>query len=180
VRVGRRPPAALRVLAHRCGHQVRELSHRPNWFSLVLAGISLCNACSGHGIEESTDRRTSEYNNPRFKHENILSVELDPPERTTQDYDGDEMMMHGGMGGGMGMDPDMMSAEEYAMMMGAGGHDDGMGYPDGGGMMQGGYAGGMHHQGGMGYHGGMDGQDYGALQYDEMMARRGMESFDHY
>ena len=27
---------------------------------------------------------TSEYNNPRYKHENILTLELDPPERTTQ------------------------------------------------------------------------------------------------
>ena len=60
---------------------------------------------------------TSEYNNPRFRHDNILSLELDPPERTTQDYDGEGM---DGMGMG-GVDPDMMSPEEYAMMMAGGG-----------------------------------------------------------
>ena len=65
---------------------------------------------------------TSEYNNPRFRHDNILSLELDPPERTTQDYDmaPDGMDGMGGMGMG-GMDPDMMSPEEYAMMMAGGG-----------------------------------------------------------
>jgi len=67
---------------------------------------------------------SAEYNNPRFKHDNILSLELDPPERTTQDYD----MPPEGMGGGMGgmMDPDMMSPDEYAMAM-AGGGMGGMG-----------------------------------------------------
>jgi len=49
------------------------------------------------------------------RHDNILSLELDPPERTTQDYD----MAPEGMGG---MDPDMMSPEEYAMMMAGGGY----------------------------------------------------------
>ena len=27
---------------------------------------------------------TSEYNNPRFRHDNILALELDPPERTVR------------------------------------------------------------------------------------------------
>ena len=49
------------------------------------------------------------------RHDNILSLELDPPERTTQDYD----MAPEAMGG---MDPDMMSPEEYAMMMAGGGY----------------------------------------------------------